>query len=288
MLKWTGALAAVGVVGVGLGLGGDLLLRPNTTSGTTQTTTLTQPGSTQTVSTTATATQTATQTVTAPPTTLSYVPPLSPSVQTRVNQIIQNMVSSHAGETRVYQPRPLQAIVKNGAVIGTVPEDIVNPTIGREDSYLSQDDFQKGRLRGMPWENPWILPWQIQDPTRVLYPMQRTGPRGDPNNAKFVRITWDNGVSPTLNQIKACKTKYGAYSVETGGVCADHVEPWLQMYGVACNGGWGCASSANTMLAHSEVLGNPYSSGGNMTDVVNSEADCFLVLRSNYRKYARC
>ena len=31
VIKWTGALAATGVVGIGLGLGGDLLLRPNTT-----------------------------------------------------------------------------------------------------------------------------------------------------------------------------------------------------------------------------------------------------------------
>ncbi|MGD0510477.1 MAG: twin-arginine translocation signal domain-containing protein [Candidatus Micrarchaeaceae archaeon] len=32
MLKWTGALAAVGVVGIGLGIGGELLIRPNNTT----------------------------------------------------------------------------------------------------------------------------------------------------------------------------------------------------------------------------------------------------------------
>ncbi|HUK49566.1 MAG TPA: hypothetical protein VLV18_00920, partial [Terriglobales bacterium] len=41
-LKWAGALAAVGVVGAGLGLGGDLLIRPNTTTTTTEATTRTQ------------------------------------------------------------------------------------------------------------------------------------------------------------------------------------------------------------------------------------------------------
>ena len=45
MLKWTGALAAVGVVGVALGFGGEMLLRPNST----KTTTVTQPPTTITV-----------------------------------------------------------------------------------------------------------------------------------------------------------------------------------------------------------------------------------------------
>jgi anaerobic dimethyl sulfoxide reductase subunit A len=166
---------------------------------------------------------------------------------------------------------PLQAVVKNGVVIGTVPEDIVNPTIGREDAYLSQEDLQNGRLRGMPWGSEWVLPWLVNAPTRILYPMMRTGPRADPNNANFVRITWDQAVSIVVSQIQNCKAKYGAYSVETGGVCADHNEPWLIDYGVACNGGWGCASVAHTMLAHYEVLGNPYSTGGNITDLPSSK-----------------
>ena len=51
VLKWSGALAAAGIVGVGLGFGVDLLVRPNTTSTTTQTVSKTS---------TITATQTAT------------------------------------------------------------------------------------------------------------------------------------------------------------------------------------------------------------------------------------
>ncbi|MGA2876306.1 MAG: twin-arginine translocation signal domain-containing protein, partial [Nitrososphaerales archaeon] len=42
VLKWTGALAATGVVGIGLGLGGDLLIRPNTTKTVAQVSTATE------------------------------------------------------------------------------------------------------------------------------------------------------------------------------------------------------------------------------------------------------
>ena len=71
MLKWTGALAAVGIVGVGLGFGGDLLLRPNTTTTETNATTQTE---TNTVTDTLTNTTTAagpTTTVTGPITTVA-------------------------------------------------------------------------------------------------------------------------------------------------------------------------------------------------------------------------
>src|SRR5271157_2965747 len=63
MLKWTGALAATAVVGIGLGVGADLLFRPNSTKTTTQTQ----------VNTT-TATQTVQTTVTPPVTTITAQP----------------------------------------------------------------------------------------------------------------------------------------------------------------------------------------------------------------------
>ena len=142
MLKWGGALAAVGVVGIGLGFGGDLLLRPNTTSTSlsTATQTLTQnqtatetqtaietqtatstaagptvtqtatstaagPTVTQTATSTAagpTVTQTATSTVAPPVTTISYIAPLSPQVQARVNSIFSSLIARHAGDTTSY------------------------------------------------------------------------------------------------------------------------------------------------------------------------------------------
>ena len=76
-----------------------------TAPGTTATQTVTAPGTTATQTVTApgtTATQTATTTVTAPPPTLSYVPPLSPSVQTKVNSYIAAQVANHASDAVNY------------------------------------------------------------------------------------------------------------------------------------------------------------------------------------------
>ena len=104
MLKWTGALAAVGVVGVGLGLGGDLLLRPsNTTTKTatqTNVSTATQTN-TQVETSTATQLQTATQTatVTQPVTQTSVVTaPAQTITQTSTAQAQEVLLtSSHDG-----------------------------------------------------------------------------------------------------------------------------------------------------------------------------------------------
>ena len=183
-----------------------LLIRPNTTATTTQqgtTQTITQPAVTQTATITEPAvTETVTTTSVQTTNPLSYVPPLSPSVLARVNQIIQGLVNAHQGETYMYQGAyapfgngPGQVVLKNGAPIGVVPEDLIHPTIAREDAYvgtlITLQEFQAGHLRGIPWGHSWVYPWQVSTPNRVLYPMLRTGPRGDPNNAQFTRITWD-------------------------------------------------------------------------------------------------
>ncbi len=210
--------------------------------------------------------------------TVSCVPSLSPEVQARVDAIIKQLVEAHAGESKSYYvilmgtgSGAAQVVVKDGVPVGVVPEDLVNPTIAREDAYLPIEDLQKGRVRGIPWGHTWVLPWELNSPSRILYPMKRTGPRADPNNPKFVRITWDEAIDILVDQIKKCKAKYGDHSIETGGVCSGHNEPWLMMYGVACNGGWGCSSSSNNMLAHAEVLGNPFESGAIYSDLLNSK-----------------
>ncbi|MEM3510519.1 MAG: molybdopterin-dependent oxidoreductase [Nitrososphaerales archaeon] len=275
-IKWASALAAAGAAGAAVGYGLNQLLRPISTEVITATTTKTET-KTQIQTQSITSTVTTTRTVTAPPPTLSYKPPLPREVQEKVNAIIKELVDAHAGESRFYQSiffagnsGPAQAVVKNGVVIGVEPDDTVNPTIAREDAYLPPEDLQKGRIRGIPWGHMWVYPWQMNTPTRVLYPMKRTGPRGDPHNAKFVRISWDEAINIVADQIKRCKEKYGKFSVETGGVCFGHTEPWLTEYGVACNGGYGCASSANNMFAANVVLGS-YATGSVFSDLLNSK-----------------
>jgi anaerobic dimethyl sulfoxide reductase subunit A len=270
VLKWSGALAAAGIVGIGLGIGGDLLIRPSTTrtttstataTGPTTTSTVTGPTTTRTTTSTTTTTNTATSTLTVPPTTLSYVPPLSPSVQTRVNQIIQDMISSHQGETLTYVSPGLWAgfadpsnlVVESGTPIGVVPENLVNPLIAREDAYLSESDVWSGKLRGIPWGQSWVLPWQFNDPTRILYSMQRVGPRAT-SNGQFMRITWDQAIAAVVSLVQQCKSQYGNYSVATGMTCS-YTDPELVLYGVAAGSGWGCSSVANHVVAGMEVLG---------------------------------
>ena len=158
MLKWAGALAAVGVVGVGLGVGGDLLLRPNTVTTTTQTSVSTATNTqavtatqtetaTQTTTSTVTpptVTQTATATLTVPPTTLSYKPPLSSVVQTRVDQIIQSTSAVKSADQIVIVNDKtngciattcvLKAHIRNGVITLVEPDDSsINPNNPRED-----------------------------------------------------------------------------------------------------------------------------------------------------------
>ena len=153
VVKWSAALAAVGIVGVGLGVGGELLLAPSKT--TTKTSTLTSVGTS-----TQTATQTTTQLATTTlqqPQSLSYVPPLSPQIQTRVNAVVDSLIARHAGETVVSNynhsvgmgiPSGLINIrMNNGAIVCAEPADnIVNANIPREDSVISQSDILMGRV----------------------------------------------------------------------------------------------------------------------------------------------
>ena len=88
-LKWSAALAAIGVVGVGVGLGADVILRSGATTKTlTDVTTATQVPATQTVSdvstatATATATATSTATATATTTEVQTLTKVSTSTQT--------------------------------------------------------------------------------------------------------------------------------------------------------------------------------------------------------------
>ncbi len=109
----------------------------------TATQTVTQPAATQTITQPA-ATQTVTTTSVQQPTTLSYVPPLSPSVQQNVDTIVQNLVNAHAGETIVYSNCSgtqcfrqciLRVRVKNGVITGFDNDDSINQGIGMEDQY---------------------------------------------------------------------------------------------------------------------------------------------------------
>jgi len=115
MLKWTGGLAAAAVVG-GAVVYGATYKAP-------------------------------------PPPPPSFKPPLSADVQTTVDGMVKDMIARHAGETLVYGNCTTNCAgsaclykyhVKNGVVTAIEPDDTHHPNVGREDSVMTQQDFDWG------------------------------------------------------------------------------------------------------------------------------------------------
>ena len=210
MLKWTGALAAAGVVGIGLGVGGDLLLRPNVTKTVaetststetqTATATVTQPTTitqattataTQTATTTATATkttiatQTATSTVTQPPTTITTT---TTATSTTPQEVL--LTSAHDGG-------PFIAHLVNGVWTKCSP---LEPNIP------------------VAW-NAFAVRNRVMAPDRIRYPMQRvdfsTTTRNPQSRGKsqYVRISWDAATTLIANELTRVKSAYGPSAV---------------------------------------------------------------------------
>ncbi len=266
-LKWTTALAVVGAaaVGVGAGYGADLLLRPSTekTSTTTKTatSTITKPGQTVTETAIQTQTQTTTKTVAPPVETLSYKPPLSPEVQARVNQIIQQQTAMHQDESVAYSIGCgtncgagggwdtgclFKVHVKNGVITAIEPDDTVNPNVAREDN--NPDSVSKVLLQRRPCVRGRAWKGDLYSPSRVTYPMRQISPRGQ---GKFVRITWDDALATVANMITTTVNKYGPNSIFS---VYDSV-PGPLSYVNAGFGGWATASFEATSFAASFMTG---------------------------------
>ncbi len=187
LLKWGGALAGAAIVGVGLGFGTDLLTGFP---------------------------------VKKPPVSLSYKPPLSPSVQQTVNTIVQDRIALHTGETTAYanciincggnNACILKLRMNNGVLVGVEPDDTVNAGIPREDSVLTDADYQNGVLQYRPCQRGYSWTSYVNSPDRIIYPMQQTGARGSNN---FVRITWDEALDTVASNIQLMLQKYGPYSI---------------------------------------------------------------------------
>lgn len=176
VLKWSGALAAAGVIGIGLGFGGDILLRPSTTSTKTSTTTgptttVTAPGTTSTVTTTSpatTVTQTQTETAT----------------QTSAQETLL---------TSSWDAGPFLAHVVNGVWTKSSP---LEPNIpGATTLFLPRN--------------------RVMSPDRIRYPMQRvdfsTSNRNTQNRGKsqYVRISWDEAFTLVASELQRVKSTYG-------------------------------------------------------------------------------
>ncbi|MGA2876670.1 MAG: molybdopterin-dependent oxidoreductase, partial [Nitrososphaerales archaeon] len=233
MLKWTGALAAAGIVGIGLGFGGDLLARPNTTTTKTSTVTATTTQTGPTVTQTTTSVQT--------PAPLSYIPPLSASAAARVQQIIQDKVAAEKELTLIPYISPRddahcglhQIAVKNGAVVGVRPEAPVIypqpvPQFAREDAHMTPTDVFNFKIGDRLSESNIAHPYNNYEADRVIYPMQRVpGTPRATTNGSFVRISWSQAISTIANQMQTDFTKYGPYFVNIGGQRPETLYPYI-------------------------------------------------------------
>ncbi len=283
VLKWSGALAAAGIVGIGLGVGGDLLLRPSVT----KTTTATGPTTTSTVTgptTTSTATGPKT-TVTSPGTTVTttVAPPPTTISPAQMNSIIQQLIAAHANDTVVYSGiphvenvvEPVKLYINNNVIQSIVPgDDAIHPNIPREDSVMSPDDLMAGHLQSRGMANIYTFGNFIQSPVRVLYPMQRVSARGEPNG-QFVRVTWEQALDTIGNEYLQLQNQYGAYFHQTGFPLLYNMGNFLEGYFASQAGPWGNVSLGSHHFASGQwypVVG-VYGADvqyGNIADIFNS------------------
>jgi anaerobic dimethyl sulfoxide reductase subunit A len=229
MIKWTGALAAAGAVGAGIGYMAPELMKPPPPPPV-------------------------------PPT--SFKPPLSPEVKERVDQIVKNLVDRHADEKFYYMNCLINGChncnvvnrvhVKNG-VITTIDrgDDTVNKGLGREDAYITPDAINKGLVQARnscPMGAGWRK--EVYDPNRIIYPMKSVGARGE---AKFVRISWDEALNTVVQNLKQVKEKYGPYSIYLGVAQYSGSSPW-EYYGMGFYA-FGNASNGSITEANGWIIG---------------------------------
>jgi len=188
MLKWTGALAGAAVAGAVVGVGADILLRP------------TPPPP-------------------PPPPTISYKPPLSADIKTRVLAMTSDLITRHQGESYVYSHCCqncmtncfFKVFTKNGKITSIVTEDTINGNLGREDA-VGLDAIKKGMIQSRPCAMGYSWKWMVYNPNRLLYPMKLVGPKG---SGQYERITWTEALNTIYQKMKEAKEKYGPYSILT-------------------------------------------------------------------------
>jgi anaerobic dimethyl sulfoxide reductase subunit A len=250
VLKWTGALAGAAVVGGIATFGISELSKPTAPP--------TPPPT--------------------PPT--SFKPPLSPEVQTRVDEIVKGLIDRRAGETVTRamcggatragcgsKGCAFKVHSKNGVVTGAEPDDTAHPNIGREDAVMNDTDIVKARwsLRGCP-KGAQFPKW-IYDPSRIIYPMKRVDfdPKGERNPQNrgmsgYVRISWDEALDMAVSELKRCKDLYGTASIlqtYNTNVCNPHISRLLSNWSDAGAGAWGHCSVEPARVGGWVMFGEP-------------------------------
>lgn len=115
---------------------------------------------------------------------------------------------------------------------------------------------------------------QIYSPDRLLYPLKRTGPRGE---GSFERISWDAALDEVAGQLQRIKDTYGPKSIlamtYSGGAGLVHggtftLRPLLRALG-GYTSVWGGASAESSVFASRATYGT-LTTGHTRDDLVNS------------------
>jgi anaerobic selenocysteine-containing dehydrogenase len=77
----------------------------------------------------------------------------------------------------------------------------------------------------------YAAPEIVYSPDRLLYPMKRTRPKGDPDPG-WVRISWEEALDTVVSRLSEIRVRHGAEAVVFGrstpaGSAASDFEPWL-------------------------------------------------------------
>jgi anaerobic dimethyl sulfoxide reductase subunit A len=192
-----------------------------------------------------------------PPPPPSLKPPLSPEIQSRVDQITKDLIDRHTGERLVYGGCQCNCggtgcffkyHVKDGVLTAIEPDDTHYPQVGMEDKVMTQKDFDWGLInrRGCPINYSMID--YTYSPERIIYPIKRAPgtPRG---GNQWVRTTWDDAMTTIATQMKQLKDKYGPffllnpYGGRTAG--ADQV---FTIYGAGTMGFGLCSDDCSRLM----------------------------------------
>ncbi|MFC2000757.1 molybdopterin-dependent oxidoreductase [Chloroflexota bacterium] len=171
------------------------------------------------------------------------------STVTVAEQIVPTMCGSHCGGACL-----LKVHTRDGIITRIETDDGEEPQL-------------RACLRGRSYRQ------RIYAPDRVLYPMRRTGERGE---GKFERISWDEALDEVAGQIRRVRDTYGPMSIILAQICGDYgilhpLEPLGRLFNMA--GGytmpWGWTSFQAGVYA-SLISYGTYFASNTRDDLVNS------------------
>ena len=104
----------------------------------------------------------------------------------------------------------LKVRIRDGRIISAEPDDTIHPGVAREGEHPPDSLGSPAMVQYRPCAKGYAMLREVYDPNRVIYPMKRTGQRGE---GKFERISWDEALDTIAGKLVEVKETYGPYSI---------------------------------------------------------------------------